>query len=244
MTLRAIIADDEPLARARLTRLLAPLDVEIVAQCADGKETVAAVRKLRPELLLLDVSMPELDGLDALSQLGADRPEVIFVTAWSEHAVRAFEENAVDYLLKPLQPARLEEAIERARQRTRGADVAKVLRSIGRGYPERLAVRSRGKIGFVRVADIDWIQADGNNVRIICGKETRGMRETLASLEGRLDPKRFARIHRSTIVNLDRVGELEPWSGGDYGVALHDGRVLTMSRTYRGALMRLLGKEP
>jgi two-component system LytT family response regulator len=242
MTMRVIIADDEPLARKRLSRLLASEDVEIVAQCADGNETVAAVRRLRPELLLLDVSMPELDGLGALEELGADRPEVIFVTAWSQHAVRAFEENAVDYVLKPFQPARLKEAIARARLRKGTNGLAQVLRVLQPAYAERLPVRNRGKIGFVRVADIDYIEADGNYLRIVCGKETKALRETLSSLEARLDPKKFARIHRSTIVNVDRIRELEPWSGGDYGVALHDGRVLTMSRTCRGALSHLLGK--
>ncbi len=242
--MRVIIADDEPLALSRLRRLLAAEeDVEIVAQCRNGKETVAAVRKLRPDLLLLDVSMPEVDGLQALTELGADRPGVIFVTAWSQHAVRAFEENAVDYVLKPFQPARLREALARARSRNR-TDFDRVLRALRPepAYAERLPVRTRGKIGFVRVADIDYIEADGNTARIVCGKETRELRETLSSLEARLDPKKFARIHRSTIVNVDRIRELEPWSGGDYGVALQDGRVLTMSRTCRGALAHLLGK--
>jgi two-component system LytT family response regulator len=246
MSLSVLIADDEVLARARLRRLLsAEPGLLVVGECANGVEVVKSVKALRPQLLFLDIEMPDLDGLSALSAARAASLEVVFVTAHAQHAARAFDENAVDYVLKPYTAARLREAVARARQRIElgdGPGLLKALQALApKEFLERLAVRSRGKIELVKVHDIDYLEADGNHVRVVCGKTTHVLRQPLSALQAKLDPRRFARIHRSTVVNIDRVRALEPWSAGDYAVLLHDGRTLTLSRTYHQQLALLLG---
>jgi two-component system LytT family response regulator len=247
--MRAIVADDEPLARARLRRLLQQVDdVEIVAECADGAEAADAIRKLRPDVAFLDIQMPELDGFDVLTTLGETRPTaIVFVTAYDKHAIRAFEAQALDYLLKPVNAERLRRAVDRVRSRVHQADIdsklAAILRDV-RAHPtwlQRIAVRARGKVAFVQTEDITRIESAGNYARVFAGKENHLIRETLTALEGKLDPQRFVRIHRSTIVNVNSIRELRPWFAGDYIVVLHDGTELTLSRTYRGKAAALLG---
>jgi two-component system LytT family response regulator len=249
MNMRAIVADDEPLARARLRRLLQQLhDVEIVAECADGAEAAEAIRNLRPDVAFLDIQMPELDGFGVLVDVAETRPTaIVFVTAYDQHAIRAFEEQALDYLLKPVNAERLQRAVDRARSQVRNADIdgklAAILRDV-RSQPtwlQRIAVRSRGKVAFVQTDDITRIESAGNYARVFSGKENHLIRETLTALEGKLDPQKFVRIHRSTIVNVTTIRELRPWFAGDYVVVLHDGTELTLSRTYRAKAAALLG---
>ena len=247
--MRAIVADDEPLARARLRRLLQQVhDVEIVAECADGAEAAEAIRKHRPDVAFLDIQMPELDGFDVLSSLGETRPTaIVFVTAYDKHAIRAFEEQALDYLLKPVNAERLQRAVERVRSQVRQADIGGTLAAILRdvrsqtSWLQRIAVRSRGKVAFVQTDDITRIESAGNYARLFAGKENHLIRETLTALEGKLDPQKFVRIHRSTIVNVNAIRELRPWFAGDYIVVMLDGTELTLSRTYRSRAAALLG---
>jgi two-component system LytT family response regulator len=254
--LRVLIADDEPLARARLRRLLADEEeVTVVAECADGASAAATIRRLRPDVVLLDIEMPELDGFDVLDDLAEGRrPAVIFVTAYDRHAIRAFEADALDYVLKPVEAARLRKALERARAHVEQGDVDAKLSTIlaglrpgpgqGKSAPlERIVVRSKGKISFIRTVDVSYIEAAGNYARVHAGKETALVRETLVHLESRLDPSRFVRIHRSTIINIERVRELRPWFAGDSIVVMTDGTELTLSRTHRERAGELLGLQ-
>jgi two-component system LytT family response regulator len=247
--MRVIVADDEPLARARLRRLLQQMhDVEIVAECTDGAAAAEAIRKLGPDAVFLDIQMPELDGFDVLAELGSTRPvAIIFVTAYDKHAIRAFEAQALDYLLKPVTAERLQVAVERARSQVRQTDIdgklAAILRDV-RSQPEwleRIAVGSRGRIAFVSTEDITRIESAGNYARLFTGKENHLIRETLTGLESKLDPRRFVRIHRSTIVNVTAVRELRPWFAGDSIVVLRDGTEVTLSRTHRAKASTLLG---
>jgi two-component system LytT family response regulator len=245
MRLRTIIADDEPLARDRLRALLGEdPEVVIAAECADGASTADQVTRLGPDLLFLDVQMPAADGFAALARIPRDRlpPAVVFVTAHDEHAVRAFEVHAVDYLLKPFSAERFAQALSRAKERIRSrrtVDVAGLLRTLA-SPPDRLVVRSGGRVSFLPVDELDWAQAADNYVELHAGREVHLLRETLTRLEDRLDPRRFVRVHRSTLVNVARVRELRPLLGGDHEVLLLDGTRLVLSRTYREALHRLL----
>jgi two-component system LytT family response regulator len=254
MAIRALIVDDEPPGRARLRDLLAAeADVEVVGECADGTEAVTAVRDLRPDLLFLDVQMPGLDGFGVLEALGREcPPAVIFVTAHDRYALRAFDVHALDYLLKPFDRQRFQKALGRARTQLAGAGgpaarerLLALLEEV-RPAPkplERLALKTAGRITFLKADEIDWIEAAGNYVRLHAGGEAHLLRETMSRLEGRLDAARFVRIHRSTIVQLDRIRELQPWFHGDYRVRLRDGTELTLSRGYRPKLQELLGGE-
>jgi len=250
VTIRAAIVDDEPLARERIRALLAGhADVEVAGECGDGFAAVAALDGLRPDAVFLDVQMPGLDGFEVLGA-AEHVPAVVFVTAYDEHALRAFDAHAVDYLLKPIDPRRFEVALARLRERLgRGAEAAADLRALAadlaryRGWSTRLAVRVDRRIDLVPVADIDWIEAAGNYVCLHIGGPGGAqhiMRETLKSLEGRLDPACFARIHRSAIVNLDRVAHLEPIEHGEYLVTLRDGRTLYATRSFSRRLRGLL----
>jgi two-component system LytT family response regulator len=253
-SLRALIVDDEPLARERVRTLLAAEpDVVVAGECGSGGEAVAAILMDRPDLVFLDVQMPELDGfgvLERVREAGAELPAVVFVTAYDAHALRAFEVHALDYLLKPFDRERFTRALARAREALarREADglderLATLLAArSARPYATRLAVKSGGRVRLVKAEEVDWIEAASNYVRLHVGGERHLLRETMAALEARLDPERFVRIHRSTIVNLDRVRELEPYFHGDYVVKLHDGRRLTLSRTYRERLEERLGR--
>jgi two-component system LytT family response regulator len=251
--IRAVIADDEPLARDCVrVALEKELDVHVVAECADGYEAVEAIRALQPDLVFLDVQMPGLDGFGVIEHIGADAmPDVIFVTAFDEHALRAFEIHALDYVLKPFDDARFHEAVQHARRRlqlAREDEFSQRLRSLlqgtGRGarpavpYANRLMVRERDRMRFLRVPEIDWIEAHGNYVRLYQGARSHLIRATLSGLLERLDPSVFVRIHRSIVVNLDRVAEVQPWTGGDFIAVLSDGKKLRVSRNYKDALLQ------
>jgi len=248
MTLRALIVDDEPLARRRLRSLLdAEVDLDIVGECEDGAAAVAETRRLDPDLLFLDVQMPGLDGFDVLAALGpSTNPAVIFVTAYDEYALRAFDVHAVDYLLKPFDRARLRQAIARARaSRVDVADLTRRLRALVGDVTasrrlERLVVKSRGRVYFVRVDEIDWIESAGHYLALHVAREEHLIRETLRTLERRLDPDRFVRIHRSIIVNIDRVRHLVPTFHGEYDVELRDGTRLSSGRGYSDRLQAIV----
>ncbi len=251
--LKVLLVDDEPLARGKLRRLLAEEDgIEVVGEAGSAAEARARIESERPDLLFLDIQMPGQSGFDLVESLPKEAmPAVIFVTAYDQHAVRAFEVNALDYLLKPFDRERLRLALERAREsmaREREAahldEQLKSMLSELRGeqpFLERFVVRSVGRIVFVRAQDVDWIEAAGNYVRLRIGKESHLLRETMSSLETRLDPRVFARIHRSTIVNIDRIRELNHIFHGDYSVQLKDGTRLTLSRGYREQFERIVG---
>jgi two-component system, LytTR family, response regulator len=253
VNIRALIVDDEPLARQRLRRLLQDEpDVEIVGEAGDGGDAVATIRALKPDLVFLDVHMPVLDGFGVLEAIGVEAmPAVIFVTAYDRYALRAFEYHALDYLLKPFDRERFRKALERARAhlgRSPSRDEAQQLlgaveefRSEGK-ILERLVIKSAGRVFFLRVEEIDWIEAAGNYVRLHVGKETHLLRDTMSSLETRLDPRKFLRIHRSTMVNIERIQELQPLFHGDYVVILRDGTQLNMSRGYRQRLQEVFGR--
>ena len=249
MSVRAVIADDEPLARERVRVFLAAFpEIEVVRECGDGVEASAAIRELRPDLVFLDVQMPGLDGfavLDAVEEEAA--PAVIFVTAHDRYALRAFDVHAADYLLKPFTRARFGRAVERvlARGAHERADAARqVAELLGRLRPEprdeRIAVRTEQGVHFVRAEEIDWIEAEGNYVRLHRAGRSDLVRETLQRMESRLDPRRFVRVHRSAVVNLDRVRRLEPWFHGEFEVVLEDGTRLRSSRTFSGRLRELI----
>jgi two-component system LytT family response regulator len=254
--LRVLIADDEPLARDCIRLALgAERDVEVVAECADGGEAVEAIRRLGPDLVFLDVQMPGLDGFGVVERVGAERmPPIVFVTAYDEHALRAFALHAVDYVLKPFDDRRFRETLRHARRQLRlereselGRRLAALVRDYAAlgagpagGYATRVLVRHGERSHFVATDEIDWFEAAGNYVRLHAGPRTELIRTTLARLLLQLDPKTFARIHRSTIVNLSRVREVHPWFGGDYVATLTDGQELRVSRSYRDALLRPL----
>ena len=253
MKLTALIVDDEPLARERVRTLLAAEpDFEILAECASGPEALEAMSQRRPDLLLLDVQMPEMDGFQVLRELGAPLPVVIFVTAFDEHAVKAFEAEALDYLLKPFKVARFRAAIARAREqmsKRQPDDVTRrllaVLETQGAKAPppqeflSRIVVRDRNRVRFVKTAEIDWIEASGNYVVLHAGKENHVIRETLATFEDQLSPKDFARLSRSAIVNLDRVQHVEPTFNNEHVVVLANGTRLPMTRGLRELQERL-----
>jgi two-component system, LytTR family, response regulator len=255
--IRTLIVDDEPLARQRLRTLLAAdPELELVGECGDGRRAVTAVQELRPDLMFLDVEMPALDGFGVVHSLaGARLPVIIFVTAHDRYALKAFEVHALDYLLKPFDKTRFAAALERGKAQVRlgqsgGMEqrLMAFLRTVEdhrpsprQPLPERLVVKSAGRVSFVRVEELDWIEAAGNYVRLHVAKEDHLLRETLSGLEAKLDPRRFVRIHRSTIVNIDRIRQLQPAFHGDYVVQLHDGTELTLSRSCRDKLEEALG---
>lgn len=246
--LRAIVADDEPLARARLRRLLAQFDgVDVVAECATGQAAVEALHRLGADVAFLDIQMPDLDGFDVLESLPRlRRPHVVFVTAYSEHAVRAFEARAVDYLLKPVSAERLRQAIERIRFASAPAVAAAGSRpgadaDAPTSYAPRIAVPCGTRIHLVPVDDIDHVQAQANYVELHIGARSLVLRETLAKFAARLDPTRFLRVHRSRIVRLDGVLEAEASDSGRYALRLRCGARLVTGRSYAGAVRAALG---
>jgi two-component system LytT family response regulator len=251
--IQALIVDDERLARKRIRSLLKnERDVEVVGECADGAEALAAIRKQNPDLVFLDVQMPEMDGFQVLQSVGADQmPAVVFVTAYDKYALRAFEVHALDYLLKPFDEDRFGEALRRAKDQVLGSSngdlhdrllaLIEHLRS-GERYVDRLLVKASGRVLFLKTEDIDWIEAAGNYVRLHVGRESHLLRETMNTIETKLDPARFLRIHRSTIVNLDRIKEMQPWFSGEYVVLLKDGTELRLSRGYRDKFDERLGE--
>jgi two-component system, LytTR family, response regulator len=250
---RTLIVDDEVLAREKIMTLLADdTEIEIIGECADGLAAVSAIESQKPDLIFLDVQMPELDGFGVLEAVDAERmPMIIFVTAYDHYALRAFEVHALDYLLKPFDRERFNKAlgraklqIERDRTGAMSAELFALLTDL-KARPkqlQRLVIKSGGRVFFLRADEIDWIEAAANYVRLHVGKESHLLRETINSLAAQLDPEKFLRIHRSTIVNLERVKELQPWFHGDYVVILQDGTQLNSSRSYREQLHQLVGK--
>ena len=244
MTIRALLVDDEPVARRRIRRLLGTeTDISVVGECADGASAVQAIAALRPHIVFLDVQMPELDGFDVVQAMKTDSlPAIVFVTAFDRYAVRAFDVHAIDYLLKPFTRDRFRTAVARARQRldptARPGEDDKLANFIAElharpRFATRLAVRIGSRTVFVDCADIDWLEAADNYVKLHVGGREYLIRDTLNRLEQRLDPGDFARIHRSTIVRLDRIVELRPATHGDLQLALRAGARLTVSRTFR-----------
>ncbi|MCX8091101.1 MAG: response regulator [Verrucomicrobiae bacterium] len=244
MSIRALIVDDEPLARERIRTLLREEpDVEVVGECADGPAAVAAIQKLSPDLLFLDVQMPGMDGFGVLRALGhAQMPEVIFVTAHDQHAVKAFEAHALDYLLKPFKPARFREAVRRAREqlaRRRAGAISENLAALLAQQPaprarlSRIAVKSGERTVFVKTSEIEYIESAGNYLVLHAGRENHVIRETLGALEAQLDPKQFVRINRSTLVNVEQIRELQPLFKGEHVVVLRNGRQLPLTRGVR-----------
>jgi two-component system LytT family response regulator len=269
---RVLIVDDEALARQRVRRLLqVEPDVEIVGEAETGSEAVQMIRDLKPDLVCLDVQMPELDGFGVLQELeGEIVPMVLFITAYDEHAQKAFDVHAVDYVLKPVDADRFRAAFERARTQRAHAAAAERLGELlatvrrladggtgdGKGdgaganggngggngrYASRILVKQDGRMFFVKTTEIDWIEADRNYVRLHVGKVAHTIRERISHLEETLDPRLFARIHRSTIVNLNRVREMQQWFSGDYVVILEDGTRLRLSRHYRDRVEKQVG---
>jgi len=247
MKIRTLIVDDEPLARERLRRLLeGEPEIEIVGECADGREAVAAIQKQPPDLMFLDIQMPELDGFGVLQATNTQHvPVIVFVTAHDKFALRAFEVHAVDYLLKPFDRERFQTALRRALERVRNRDSQALQQrqaalladlKIPPKSPDRLAVKSAGRVVFVKLSDIDWIEAAHNYVELHAGKESHLLRETLNAIEARLSPEKFVRISRSAIVNIERVKELQPLFHGEYTVTLQNGTRVTLSRRYRDKL--------
>ena len=257
MSIRALIVDDEPIARHSVARLLREeADIAVIGEFGDGASALEAIRRLKPDLVFLDIQMPELTGIDVAASLGEeDLPATVFVTAYEQYAVRAFEANAVDYLVKPFSRERFDAMLRRARRRLAGeggqapAQVWQALAELRReqGYARRLPVPLDGSVILLDVGRIDWIEASRNRARLHVGRDIYELRETMASLEQRLNPRHFARVHRSAIVNIERIRAIHPWFKGYHLVVLTTGQELRMSRyqheTFRG-LARLQERTP
>ncbi len=252
--IRALIVDDEPLARRALSRLLKfENDIEVIGECGDGGTALASVSRLRPDLMFLDVRMPELDGFGVIEALHAtDVPAIVFVTAYDQHALRAFEVHAVDYLLKPFSRERLAKSLSRVRERLGQNTNAGALREMlaemrrqeaQRSFLQRIPVTMTGRIHLLATREIERIEAMGNYAQLVSSDRRFEVRETLSSLERRLDPSQFVRIHRSTIVNLDFVKEVQSWFKGGHLVLMKDGSQLRLSRYQTEAIERLTGKR-
>jgi len=249
MKVRTLIVDDEPLGRERLRQLLAAQpEIELLGECADGRQAVAAIHEQSPELIFLDIQMPELDGFAVLEAINTDpMPIIVFVTAHDKFALRAFEVHAVDYLLKPFDRDRFQSALRRAleqvkhREPPRAQAQAAMLAEVKEPAKpaERFAIKSGGRITILKTADIAWIQAAHNHVQIHEDQQSHLLRETISGIEQKLPPEKFVRISRSVIVNLERVKELQPRFYGEYEVTLQNGTRLTLSRRYRSKLPRL-----
>jgi two-component system LytT family response regulator len=256
--IRTIIADDERLAREKLRIFLASeANVKLVAECSDGHKTVAAIRMHGADLLVLDIQMPGMDGFQVLNELSPEEmPVVIFTSAYDQYAIRAFEAHALDYLLKPFDQDRLHHAIERARMELNKSQDREIthrilnlltqVKSEMRPAPsneDRLVIRAKGRIVFLNLSEIDWIEASANYVRLNVGKECHLYRETIGRISERLNPNHFVRVHRSTIVNVRKIKELIPVNSGEYIVVLKNGKELSCSRSYRSALESMIDRH-
>jgi two-component system, LytTR family, response regulator len=260
--IRTLIVDDEPLARRNL-RLLLEKDpqIEIVEECRNGREAVKAINSLSPDLIFLDIQMPEMDGFDVLQRVGPEHIHaIIFVTAFDQYALKAFEVHALDYLLKPFDDSRFAHALQRAKLQIEAREINKVSKRLlalleeresqretsinQKNYLTRLMIKLANRVILLKVDDIDWIEADGNYAKLHVGRKEHLLREKMHDLEAQLDPQRFVRIHRSIIVNLDRIKEMHPHFNGDYIVVLEDGRQLRLSRSRRENLEARLRAIP
>ncbi|MGA8429531.1 MAG: LytTR family DNA-binding domain-containing protein [Candidatus Sulfotelmatobacter sp.] len=252
---RTVVADDERLARQKLLFLLdTEPQLKVVAECQDGRQTVAAIRTLRPDMLLLDIQMPDLDGFQVLREIPPEEmPVVIFTSAYDEYAIRAFEAHALDYLLKPFDQERLHHAVERARSELRKTHEREITHRIlsllsqvssvtlpASDHDSRLVIKANGRVVFLDLDSIEWVEAAANYVRLNVGKESYLFRETISRVAERLDANHFVRIHRSTIVNVRKIKELIPVNSGEYVVVLKNGRELSCSRGYRAALQGIV----
>lgn len=260
--IRTLIVDDEPLARRNLRVLLErDSQIEIVDECRNGREAVNAINTLSPDLIFLDIQMPELDGFDVLARVGPEQIQaIIFVTAFDQYALKAFDVHALDYLLKPFDDERFAYALRRAKSQIEAQEINRVSKRLlalleeretqrqtstsEQNYLTRLMIKAGGRVVFLKVSEIDFIEADGNYAKLHVGRKAHLLREKMHDLEGRLDPAKFVRIHRSVIVNLDRIKELHPHLNGDYIVVLEDGRQLRLSRTRRENLEARLKAVP
>ncbi len=254
MTLRTLIVDDEPLARERVKRFLRDeSDVEIIGECGNGNDAVSVIKAEKPDLVFLDIQMPEKTGFEVIRSLNSKNlPTVIFVTAYDQYALQAFEVHALDYLLKPFTRDRIHRAVARAREHIGGkrqgglderlfALIADLKQE--KKYLERLVVKTTGRVFFLKTDEIDWIEAAGNYVKLHSGRDSHMIRETMNGLEAKLDPDKFLRIHRSTVVHIDRIKELHPMFSGDYAVILRDGTELALSRNYRERFLELFENQ-
>jgi len=251
--IRTLIVDDESLARERIRNMLASdPQIEIISECGNGQDAIEAIQLHSPDLVFLDVEMPGIDGFSVLDALPRERiPTIVFVTAYDQYAVRAFEVYALDYLLKPFDQERFDKALDRAKAQlfSQRSDelserILSALEEIKTRpvHLERLVIKMNGHVFFIKADEIDWLEAEGNYVRLHAGKESYLLRDTISALESQLDPKKFIRVHRSAIVNIDRITELQPWFHGEYRIILSEGVQLTLSRTYREKLHDLLGR--
>lgn len=254
MKIKTLIVDDEPIARDRVRRMLREeSDIEIIGECGNGKEAVNFINEKQPDLVFLDIQMPEMNGFEAVQSISSEKvPAIIFVTAFDQYAIQAFDVHALDYLLKPFNRERFKRAVTRAREQIEKAQSGKIderLASLladltsSKKYLERLVVKSVGRVFFLRTEEVDWIEAAGNYAKLHVGREGHLIRETMNGLESKLNPDKFLRIHRSTLVNIDRIKELNPLFSGDYTVMLKNGTELTLSRNYRDRLLELFQKS-
>ena len=252
--IRTLIIDDVSLARERLKRCLAgDPEIAIVGECDNGQKAIADIRSLTPDLIFLDVEMPALDGFGVLEALREERtPAVIFVTAYNEYAIQAFEVNALDYLLKPVDCERLDKAVERAKSRLAQSNrddkldsrFRALLEDISTGpkFVKRLTIKLTGRTILLPTDEIDWVETHGNYVKVHAGRESHLIRGTMQSLEMKLNPEKFVRVHRSAIVNVEKIKEIYPRSNGDQDLVLHNGQQLMLSRHYRDKFFALLGE--
>lgn len=247
--IRTVIVDDEPLARERLRKLISnEEDLELIEMCENGQEAIDYLSEDLPHLLFLDIQMPEIDGFQVLKKINyEDIPCIVFVTAYDEYALRAFEVNALDYLLKPFDQQRFKKAVARVRNQLQNqtqnqldSRLTRLVDSLDKSssYLERIMIKANGRVYFVKTDEVDWIEAAGNYLKLHCGKKNHMIRETMSNMEEKLDPDQFFRIHRSVIVNIEKIKELQPWFHGDYMITLLDGQKLTMSRNYKELLQR------
>jgi two-component system LytT family response regulator len=250
--MKVLIVDDEPLARERVRRHLRDEPgVEIVGEAGNGREAVSAIEEKTPDLVFLDVQMPEMNGFDVLKTLEENKiPAIVFTTAYDKYAIQAFEFHALDYLLKPFSRERFRRAVRHAREQLENSRqsgsiderLVSLLENLkAKKYLERIVVKSSGRVFFIKTDEIDWIEAAGNYLKLHVGRDAHLIRETMQSIEAKLDPEKFFRIHRSTLVQIDRIKELHPLFGGDYAVILRNGTELSLSRNYRDRLPELFG---
>ncbi|HKP68952.1 MAG TPA: LytTR family DNA-binding domain-containing protein [Pyrinomonadaceae bacterium] len=254
MSINTLIVDDEPLARDRIKRFLRDEEgIRLIGECKNGSEAIDTINRETPELVFLDIQMPEKNGFDVIKALDAKRmPTIIFVTAYDQYALQAFDVHALDYLLKPFNRERIKRAVARAREHIdhkRLGNIDERLNALiadirgERKFLDRLVVKAVGRVFFLKTDEIDWIEAAGNYVKLHVGRDSHMIRETMNGIESKLDPAKFLRIHRSTVVNIDRIKELHPMFSGDYAVILRNGTELALSRNYRERFTELFENQ-